>query len=71
MLPARPSDEFAGELADKILMVDPESVVRLGKMSTVLPMMKKWLPTRLLDRILEKVRISMTPFFKLYWIIIG
>jgi len=51
---ATPVEEFAGDLADKILMVDPEAVVRLGKMSTMLPMMKKWLPTRLLDRILKK-----------------
>ena len=31
-----------------------QPVVRLGEKSTLLPALKQWLPTRLLDRVLSK-----------------
>ncbi|MCG8633882.1 MAG: SDR family oxidoreductase [Desulfobacterales bacterium] len=51
---ATPADEFARALAEKILSDQPEAVVRLGKMSMKVPMMKKFIPTALLDRMLKK-----------------
>ncbi|HCY84123.1 MAG TPA: short-chain dehydrogenase [Desulfobacteraceae bacterium] len=51
---ATPTDVFASALADHILSDEPDAVVRLGKMSAMIPMMKKWLPTKILDRILKK-----------------
>ncbi|MCG8619903.1 MAG: SDR family oxidoreductase [Desulfobacterales bacterium] len=51
---ATPTETFALALADRILSAQPEAVVRLGKMSALLPMMKKWLPIGVLDRILKK-----------------
>lgn len=51
---ATPTDEFALALAEKILQTPPPSIVRLGKMSTKLPLMKKFLPTKLLDNMFKK-----------------
>lgn len=51
---ATPTHEFADTLADEILGASPGAVVRLGNKSTLLPMMKQWLPTGVLDRILKK-----------------
>ncbi len=50
---ATPTDEFASALAEKILSDKPEAVVRLGKISTMMPMMKKFIPTSLLDKLLK------------------
>ena len=51
---ATPADEFAQTLADKMLSDQPGAVVRIGKMRTMMPMMKKFVPTVILDKILKK-----------------
>jgi len=48
---ATPADDCAGKLVAEILSPGPGPVVRVGKISRVMPLMKKWLPIRLLDRI--------------------
>src|SRR4051812_14274110 len=49
-----PTDVFAREMADAVLSDKPPSVVRIGKRSTLMPLLKRWLPTRVLDRSLSK-----------------
>jgi len=49
---ATPTHEFADQLADQILSDQPRPVVRLGRVSTIMPLLKKLLPTPLLDKIL-------------------
>ncbi|MEK8086365.1 SDR family oxidoreductase [Aquabacterium sp. A3] len=51
---AMPADTFARLLVDQLLKADGPPVVRLGEKSTLLPALKQWLPTRLLDRVLSK-----------------
>lgn len=46
--------EFAKILVDKIRQDKLSSVIRIGNKSRMLPLMKRWIPTRLLDRILSK-----------------
>jgi short-subunit dehydrogenase len=49
-----PSGVFARKMADAVLAKRPPPVVRIGRRSTLMPVMKRWLPTRLLDRSLSK-----------------
>jgi short-subunit dehydrogenase len=51
---AMPADAFARALAAALLRPDPPPVLRLGTHSTRLPFLKRWLPTRVLDRKLGK-----------------
>ncbi len=51
---ATPAHDFAGQLADQILSHSPRPVVRLGKSSTTIPLIRKLIPTALLDKILKK-----------------
>jgi short-subunit dehydrogenase len=50
---ATPADVFASELVKQLDAPHRPAVIRLGQKSTLLPMMKQWLPTALLDRILS------------------
>lgn len=51
---AMPAHQFAAELVAKVLSPQCPAVIRLGPKSTLMPILKQWLPTRLLDRILSK-----------------
>ena len=51
---ATPAEHFASELVDKLAAPHPPAVIRLGQKSTLLPLMKRALPTAWLDRILMK-----------------
>ncbi|WDP89467.1 MAG: SDR family oxidoreductase [Desulfobacter sp.] len=51
---ATPADIFAGKLADEIMSDRPKPVVRLGKASTLMPLLKRLVPLPLLDKILIK-----------------
>jgi NAD(P)-dependent dehydrogenase (short-subunit alcohol dehydrogenase family) len=60
-LNAMPAEIFARKLADRLTRRNPPAVVRLGEKSIVLPAMKRWLPTALLDFILAR-RFGLTGF---------
>lgn len=51
---ATPVDIFAGKLVKNLMAERPPEIIRIGNISTLMPLMKKWLPTWLLDRILKK-----------------
>lgn len=51
---AMPSDEFAEELARKVTDKQSPPIIRLGKKSNTMPLMKSLLPTTWLDRILQR-----------------
>lgn len=49
-----PTDEFARSLVKQLCKKQPKSIIRLGKGSTALVALKRWLPESLLDKILSK-----------------
>ena len=52
---ATPGDRFAAALVKRVILnPEPPPVVRLGKMSTVFPMLKRILPTPLMDWMLKR-----------------
>lgn len=51
---AMPAEEFAQKLYDRLHVANPAAVIRLGPKSSLLPFMKRWFPTRTLDRILTR-----------------
>ncbi len=51
---ATPAGEFAQKLVSAIMVETPPEIIRIGNISTTMPLMKKWLPTRILDQILKK-----------------
>ena len=51
---AMPTPAFAQALAEALLRPNPDPVIRLGTHSTRLPLFKRWLPTKLVDRKLRK-----------------
>lgn len=51
---ATPADVFASELVLQLKLGQPPAVIRIGKKSSLLPMLKQWLPTALLDSVLSK-----------------
>jgi hypothetical protein len=51
---AMPAHQFAAALVAKVLRPQCPAVIRLGPKSTLMPILKQCLPTRLLDRILSK-----------------
>ncbi|MDO8450522.1 MAG: SDR family NAD(P)-dependent oxidoreductase [Rhodoferax sp.] len=52
---ATPVDAFAREVASHLLQADPMAVCRTGAQSTRLPLLKRWLPTRMLDQKMQKL----------------
>lgn len=48
-----PAAEFANSLVEQLLN-NPKPVIRIGNGSTALPLLKRWLPTTMLDKILSK-----------------
>ncbi len=59
---ATPVELFVKRLIPKIVRRNPPVLIRLGKRSFTLPLLKRWLPTRLLDRIMMKKYGLHTPF---------
>ncbi|PQA44802.1 SDR family oxidoreductase [Amnimonas aquatica] len=51
---ATPAAEFARQLADAMQAGRPAPVVRIGHGSFIMPQLKRWLPTRVLDRVLAR-----------------
>jgi short-subunit dehydrogenase len=49
-----PTEVFARKLVDAMLAKNPRPVIRLGRRSTLMPLLKRWVPTRLLDRSLSR-----------------
>lgn len=50
---AVPTEDAAEKLADEILSDSPRAVVRVGRMSRLLPVMKQFIPPRLFDWLLK------------------
>lgn len=48
------AEVFARNLLDAVLVDRPPEVVRIGKLSFLLPLMKRWMPTRMLENKLKK-----------------
>ena len=51
---ATPADRFAEKLYKKLMQKNPPPVIRIGSKSTILPFLKRWLPEKLLDKMLSK-----------------
>ena len=51
---ATDAGEFAGRLVKQLLRDQPKSVIRIGKSSVLYPLMKRWLPSSLLDSIISR-----------------
>ncbi len=51
---ATPVSEFVHKLIPRIVQHDPPSVIRIGKRSHTLPLMKRLLPEKILDRMMMK-----------------
>lgn len=49
---ATPVERFAQKIVDSALMNHPPKVIKTGKKSTLLPFLKQWLPTTILDKIM-------------------
>ena len=58
---ATPSDEFAAELVTQVTKLNPPSVIRLGRKSLWLPLLKRMLPNRLMGFILSR-KFGLTDF---------
>lgn len=52
---ATPVDDFARVVVDHLLQAAPPAICRSGAQSMRLPLLKRWLPTRVLDRKLQKL----------------
>jgi NAD(P)-dependent dehydrogenase (short-subunit alcohol dehydrogenase family) len=50
---ATDAEEFARRLIRKLVKKKPKSIIRIGKSSILYPLMKRWLPTHLLDAIIS------------------
>ena len=48
-------DIFAREVVDHLLQVSPPAICRTGAHSRRLTLLKRWFPTRMLDRKLQKL----------------
>jgi NAD(P)-dependent dehydrogenase (short-subunit alcohol dehydrogenase family) len=57
---ATPADDFAQRLIAKVTQSPVPAEIRLGKKSLQLPLMKRWLPVKILDRLLAK-RFGLRP----------
>jgi short-subunit dehydrogenase len=51
---ATPVELFVKLLIPKIIQEDPPSIIRLGKRSLTLPLMKRLMPDKLLDKMMMK-----------------
>ncbi len=51
---ATPADSFARQVSKLLLLPQPPAIIRLGKKSRYLPTIKRWLPNRVLDKVMKK-----------------
>ena len=51
---ATPADEFARKLVRAVMVEKPPAIIRIGKRSSILPLLKNLVPTRILDEIFKK-----------------
>lgn len=51
---AMSADVFARRLVAEVLVKNPAPIIRLGHLSTLMPLLKRWLPTAVFDRILSR-----------------
>ncbi len=51
---ATPVDEFARKLVKAVMVEKPPAIIRIGKMSSTIPLLKKLFPTRIFDEIFKK-----------------
>lgn len=51
---ATPAADFAREMVDGVLKASPAPVLRIGHGSRMMPLLKRWIPLRRLDRILSR-----------------
>lgn len=51
---ATPAEEFVKDVVDKLLRDQPPAIIRGGKNSLRLPLMKKWLPRSVFDNLLAR-----------------
>lgn len=51
---ATPTDEFAAQVVERVMRSDPPAVLRMGKKSLWLPLLKRFLPRSLLDTVLMR-----------------
>ncbi len=49
-----PAEDFARELADAALATRPPALIRIGNGSRAMPLLQRWLPTSLRDRVLRR-----------------
>jgi short-subunit dehydrogenase len=49
---ATPAEEFARKLVTRLLVRNPDAIIRIGKSSRLNPAMKRWILTVLLDRLI-------------------
>jgi short-subunit dehydrogenase len=61
---ANTSEEFARRLVRQLIKKRPRSIVRIGKSSIIYPLLKRWLPTCLLDLIISR-KFGLTKLRKL------
>jgi short-subunit dehydrogenase len=53
-LDATPAEEFAKRLVKDVMVKKPPAIIRIGKKSTILPLLNKLVPTSILDEIFKK-----------------
>jgi short-subunit dehydrogenase len=51
---ATPANKFAQRLVKQLIKKRPHAIIRLGKSSTIYPLLKRWLPTCMLDGIISR-----------------
>ncbi|MEO1387886.1 MAG: SDR family oxidoreductase [Cyanobacteria bacterium J06634_6] len=51
---AMPAEQFATQLVKQLIRSQPSAIIRLGKKSIWLPLLKKWLPTGLMEFLLKR-----------------
>lgn len=51
---AMPANEFAQRLVKQLIKKRPHTIIRLGKSSVIYPLLKRWLPTFMLDSIISR-----------------
>ena len=51
---ATPVEEFATKLVKAVMVKNPPPIIRIGKKSTIIPLLKKLVSTSILDKIFKK-----------------
>jgi len=51
---ATPAEEFARQLVNQLIKKQPKAIIRIGKSSFIYPLLKRWLPVKILDGIISR-----------------